>query len=125
MNLVFDSNAWISYFEGKEKSFVVERLIKENTGKIMTTAANLYEVKHLALRSGGRNAAEEAVAFIKNNSRIIPVDERLALHAAEIRASTGLSAIDAFTVAAAQLLNAKIVSGDAHFAPFKKQWMKI
>ena len=124
MKLVFDSSAWLLYFEGKERSLAVEKLLKDNLGEIVTTAANLYEVKYLSLRNG-RPAADAAVDFIRSNSEIIPVSEELALQAAELRASHGLSAVDAFTLAAAQNLGAKIVSADPHFAPFKKHLMKI
>ncbi len=124
MKLVFDSSAWQTYFEGGEKSFAVEKLLKENAGQILTTTANLYEVKYLALREG-REKAEQAVAFVRSNAEIIPIDEYLAMQAAEFRSSHGLSAVDAFTLAAAVQFNAKIVSRDSHFAPFKKHVMKL
>ncbi len=124
MNLVFDSSAWQAYFGGGEKSFAVEKLLKENAGKILTTTANLYEIKYLSLREG-REKADAAVAFVRNNAQIVPIDEYLAMAAAELRASHGLSAVDAFTLAASQAHGAKIVSADPHFAPFKKHLLKI
>lgn len=125
MKLVFDSNAWIEYLQGTEKSQAVEKFLSDYGNEIYTTAANLYEVKYLTLRDEGRQKAEDAVLFIKNHAEIILIDEELALNAAELRASHGLSAIDAFTLAAAQKLDAKIVSADPHFTPFKKHLLKL
>lgn len=124
MKVLFDSNAWMTYFEGGKKAEKVKKLLKANYGKILTTSANLYEVKYVLLRTG-RGKAEQAEAFIKANSEIISIDEYVASEAAELRASKGLGAVDAFTMAAAQKLNAKIVSAYPHFKPFKKYLKKI
>jgi len=114
---VIDSFAWLELFGGTQKGEKVKGVFKENTG-IATTAANYYEVYYRMEQKFGLAARKRAVRFIENNAQIIPIDNRIATGAAEIRLKEGLSAVDAFTLAAARMLNCKVVTGDKHFRDF-------
>ena len=117
MKLVFDSFAWIAFFTDEDKGKVAE-LLKHNAGEIFTTAANFYEVSYRVFQEKGREKQLEALSFIKKYSEIIPISEEIAITASELRLSHGLSAIDAFTLAAGRHWKAKVVTGDPDFVKF-------
>ncbi|HIH19729.1 TPA: type II toxin-antitoxin system VapC family toxin [Candidatus Micrarchaeota archaeon] len=120
MELVFDSFAWLAFFF-KEDNGKVKQLLERNKGEIFTTSANLYEVYYRIHQRKGQKERDEAIAFIKGVSNLLPITESIALSAGELRIQHGLSAIDAFTLAAAREQDAKLVTGDLDFARLKDE----
>lgn len=114
--LVVDSFAWIEFFKGTEKGRKVLGYLKNNEGRIATTAANYYEVYYRVTQDAGQKKRDEALKVIRDVSAVVPVDEALAVIAGEIRLRKGLSAVDSFTLAAAKKLGGKVLTGDKHFA---------
>jgi predicted nucleic acid-binding protein len=112
---VLDSFAWLELFEGTKKGAKVKEIIKNNEGKIYTTIANYYEVYYRIEQKLGKEKRKEAIDFIENCANIININKDIASIAAQIRMKEKMSAIDTFTLAAARLIKAKVVTGDKDF----------
>jgi len=77
-------------------------------------AIEVYEVYKVVRRDLSEERAVEAVAAL-HRARIVPVDEPLALEAADISLRLGLAMADALVYATAQRYGATLVTGDADF----------
>ncbi len=117
MNILLDSWAWLEFFKGSENGKMVKDYV--GRGEAYTTAANVYAVYHRLREDEGRDKTQRALYFIKNRCTIIDIDWEVAIKAAEIRSNKGLRAIDAFTLAAARIKNARVLTGDVHFKSIK------
>ena len=120
MKLLFDTSAWLAIFFNQDTG-KAEQLLQKNPGEILTTAANLYEIYYKAAGKNGTDKAVISVSSVKNYSKILDVTEEIALEAAKLRLSHGVKAIDAFTLAASRLNNAKLVTADHDFDAFKNE----
>jgi predicted nucleic acid-binding protein len=74
----------------------------------------VYEVYKVVRRDLSEERAVEAVAAL-HRARIVPVDESLALEAADISLRLGLAMADSLVYATAQRHGATLVTGDADF----------
>jgi predicted nucleic acid-binding protein len=75
----------------------------------------IYEVYKVIRRDHSEERAVEAVAAL-TRATIVPIDETMALEAADISLKHGLAMADAFVYATAQRFDATLVTGDADFA---------
>jgi predicted nucleic acid-binding protein len=119
---VVDSYAWIEYLDGTEIGRKVSDLIKENN-EIFTCVLTIAEVVSKAARKG--KDAKIAYDVLTSNSKTINADEELSLQAGllhyEMRKTVkdfGLA--DAYILATAGKLKAKILTGDMHFKNMKE-----
>ncbi len=119
---VVDSYAWIEYLDGTEIGRKVSDLIKENN-EIFTCVLTIAEVVSKAARKG--KDVKIAYDVLTSNSKIIDADEELSLQAGllhyEMRKTVkdfGLA--DAYILATAGKLKAKILTGDMHFKNMKE-----
>jgi predicted nucleic acid-binding protein len=119
---VVDSYAWIEYLDGTEIGRKVSDLIKENN-EIFTCVLTIAEVVSKAARKG--KDVKIAYDVLNSNSKIIDADEELSLRAGllhyEMRKTVkdfGLA--DAYILATAGKLKAKILTGDMHFKNMKE-----
>jgi predicted nucleic acid-binding protein len=79
------------------------------------SAVEVYEVYKVVRRDLSEERAVEAVSALKR-AKIVPVDESLALEAADISLRLGLAMADSLVYATAQRHRATLVTGDADFA---------
>jgi len=119
---VVDSYAWIEYLDGTEIGRKVSDLIKENN-EIFTCVLTIAEVASKAARKG--KDVKIAYDVLTSNSKIIDADEELSLRVGllhfEMRKTVkdfGLA--DAYILATAGKLKAKILTGDIHFKNMKE-----
>ncbi|MGA3288687.1 MAG: PIN domain-containing protein [Candidatus Bathyarchaeia archaeon] len=119
---VVDSYAWIEYLDGTEIGRKVSDLIKENN-EIFTCVLTIAEVVSKAARKG--KDVKIAYDVLTSNSKIIDADEELSLRVGllhfEMRKTVkdfGLA--DAYILATAGKLKAKILTGDIHFKNMKE-----
>jgi len=119
---VVDSYAWIEYLDGTEIGRKVSDLIKENN-EIFTCVLTIAEVVSKAARKG--KDVKIAYDVLNSNSKIIDADEELSLRVGllhfEMRKTVkdfGLA--DAYILATAGKLKAKILTGDIHFKNMKE-----
>lgn len=89
------------YIEGKEA--------------LVASAIQIYEVYKVVRRDLSEERALESVAALRR-ARIVPVDESLALEAADVALEAGLAMADALIYATARRHGATLVTGDADFA---------
>jgi len=75
----------------------------------------VYEVYKVVRRDLSEERAVEAVSAL-HRARVVPVDESLALEAADIALRLGLGMADSLIYATAQRYGATLVTGDADFA---------
>jgi len=119
---VIDSYAWIEYLDGTESGRKVRDLVERN-GEIFTSALTIAEVISKVARKG--KDVKVANDVLLSNSKVVNADEALSLQAGllhcEIRKSLkdfGLA--DAYVLATARKLKAKVLTGDAHFKGVKE-----
>jgi len=79
------------------------------------SAIEVYEVYKIIRRDHSEEHAIAAVAAL-TRATIVPIDESMALEAADISLKLGLAMADALVYATAQRHGATLVTGDADFA---------
>jgi predicted nucleic acid-binding protein len=87
----------------------------EGREALVASAIQVYEVFKVVRRDLSEERALEAVAALRR-ARIVPVDESLALEAADFALEAGLAMADALIYATARRHKATLVTGDADFA---------
>jgi predicted nucleic acid-binding protein len=119
---VIDAYAWIEYLDGSEAGHKVNVLL-EKDDEICTCAMTIAEVVSKVARKG--KDAKLAYDVLLSNSQIVNVDEELSLQAGllhfEMRKTLkdfGLA--DAYVLATARKLKAKVLTGDVHFKNVKE-----
>ena len=115
--IIVDAYAWIEYLDGTRRGEKLRDLL-ETEAELYTSTVTLAEVVSKAARTGRDH--KTAHRIISGNSTIVEADEQLSIETgllhAEIRATIrdfGLS--DAYVLATARKLDAKVLTGDPHF----------
>lgn len=108
--VIVDSCGWLEWFTNGKLADRYERYLADQ-GNMVLPAIVLYEVYKILKREVGEEKALLAAGYMKN-SPVIPVDEVLALAAADIALQERLAMADAIVVATARLKNCKIVTSD-------------
>ncbi len=78
------------------------------------SAIEVYEVYKVIRRDLSEERALEAVSALRR-ARVAPVDESLALEAADVSLAHGLAMADSLVYATARRHRARLVTGDADF----------
>lgn len=113
--LLIDSSGWVEFFAAGKKSKEYRRYIL-SPQEIITPSLLLYEVYKKFARE--RSEAEGIFAIIQIQSRsayIIPLDESLAIHAADISIKWRLAMADAIIYATTLKEGATLITSDHHF----------
>lgn len=117
--ILVDSYGWIEYFANgllaEKYGKYIESASEENT---VTPTIVVYEVYKKVKREKGEEKAMEAYAQIAR-TKIIPLDESLAMDAADFSLELKLGMADAIIYATAKREKAKIVTSDEHFKGLK------
>lgn len=115
-SVLVDSHGWIEYFsDGHLASKYAGYIESANSQDYITPSIILYEVYRMIKSAKSEAAALEAVAHIIEHTKIIPIGEMAAIHAAEISLNTKLPMADSIIKAVANEHSAKIITGDVHF----------
>lgn len=126
MKIVVDAFAWLEIFIGSDKGKRVKEILKKAL-QIYTPQTVLAEIARKYLRERvEKNLILERLGTITQASEITHIDEKTALLSAEAylemqrkAKSDGLSTpslFDAIILATARSLDAKVLTGDKHFA---------
>jgi toxin FitB len=111
-----DSSGWIERFTQGPKAGAYNRVIDaEVPGEILTSVVVVYEVYKKVKRMKGELAALEAVTAL-GQTRVIPVDQELALEAADYSLLMGLHFADALVYATARRYHAPLYTSDRELA---------
>ena len=109
--IIVDSCGWLEWFtDGKLANQYKEYLAYPD--KILMPAIILYEVYKVLKREVGEEKALLAAGYMKS-STVIPLDDTLALVAADIALKEKLAMADAIIVAISRVHDCKIISSDA------------
>lgn len=116
---VLDSFALLAFFQAEPGGLKVRELLERTQRgeiRLAITAVNLGEVAYRTERVFGLERAQEVLAKIEEYApAVIDVDRELALAAAHLKARYRMSYADCLAVAAAQRLDAAVVTGDPDF----------
>ncbi len=117
MKIVFDTFAWIEFFEGTKKGEKVSEYLENN--EIITPLIVLLELSYKADKE--KWDCKKILNFIKINSKIAGVNEEFVLNFGELYNKTkqkikGIGFADIIILKTAIQNNAKVLTGDPHFS---------
>jgi toxin FitB len=112
MNLI-DSSGWLEYFaDGKNSDFFAFPI--EDISKVVVSTINLFEVYKKILFERDEQNAMAAISFMAK-ANIIPVDDEIAIEAANLSLNLKLPLADSIIYATAIKANAIVYTQDSHF----------
>src|ERR671919_447996 len=111
--ILVDSSGWIEYLAGRPNADRFATYI-EGREPLLVCAIEIYEVYKVVRRDISEERAVEAVSALRR-ATIAPVDEPLALEAADLSLADGLAMADSLVYATARRFGAKFVTGDTDF----------
>ena len=109
--IIVDSCGWLEWFTDGKLANKYRKYLADRENLLMP-AIILYEVYKILKREVNEEKALLAVGYMKN-SPVIPLDETLALSAADIALQESLGMADAIIVATSRLYNCTIISSDS------------
>ena len=109
--VIVDSCGWLEWFTDGNLADKYRKYLEDQENLLMP-AIILYEVYKILKREVNEEKALLAVGYMKN-SPVIPLDETLALSAADIALQENLAMADAIIVATSRLYNCTIISSDS------------
>ncbi|MGA1793520.1 MAG: type II toxin-antitoxin system VapC family toxin [Thermoplasmatota archaeon] len=110
---IVDSCGWIEYFKGGDLAESFGEHIEDlNRSNSFTPTIIIYEVYKVFLRNYTDDDALKAVSHIKKNTTIIPLDDRIAISAAELSSQLRIPMADAIVLATARDLNSIVITSD-------------
>lgn len=112
MKLV-DSSGWVEFAMGGPLAGRYQTYL-DDLSQIVTPSIVLYEV-YKRLKQGASEEAADAIIAKMSKTQIVPLDDRLALQAADAGLSLNLAMGDAIIYATAQAHHATIITSDADF----------
>ena len=112
MNVV-DSSGWVEYFaRGKNAKFFISPV--QDLDNLLVPTICMYEVfKRLALDIGEESALQ--AVGIMSSGRVIELDRKIALDAAQISLDLKLAMADSIILATARAHDATLWTQDEHF----------
>jgi uncharacterized protein len=111
--LVVDTSCWVEWLTGSTIGSTVEALLPEREDILVPTLVQLELTKWL-MRERGEEVADEVLAYTEK-CRVIALDTRIALLAAEACRVHSLTTADAIIFATAQHYGVPLLTCDAHF----------
>lgn len=122
---VIDAYAWVEYLAGTERGKKVRDILTSERD-VYTSVLTLAEITSKVKRNG--NDPETAFVAIAAHSSFVEIDCQLARNAGEVhfegrKTMHDFGLADAFVLATARRLGAKILTGDEHFRDFEESIM--
>jgi predicted nucleic acid-binding protein len=108
-----DSSAWIEYLADRPRAALFAPYV-EGREPLLVSAIEIYEIYKVIRRDLSEERAVEAVSALRR-ATIAPVDESLALEAADVSLELGLAMADSIIYATARRHGATLVTADADF----------
>ena len=124
MKVVFDTFAWIEFFEGSKKGKVVNKYLNGN--EVITSSIVLLELSYKADKEGWN--FKQILSFINTNSEIIGINEKFVLGFGRLynkvkKKIRSISMADIIIMHTTKLNEAKVLTGDKHFKGLKEAIM--
>lgn len=126
MEIVFDTYAWIEYFEGSSKGKKVDEILSDKSMEIITPIIVLLELSYKSKKE--RWNFERYLKFIKSKSKIAGINDNFILKFGEIyneqkRKNKEFGLADAIVLTTAIICSGKVLTGDEHFSHLKEAIM--
>lgn len=126
MKIVFDTFAWIEYFEGSKKGKIVADYLDGN--EVLTPLIVLLELSYKADKENWD--FEKILNFIRHNSKIAGINEEFVLGFGKLYNQTkskirGIGFADVIILNTALLNKAKVLTGDSHFSKLKNHAIMV
>jgi len=122
MKLIIDAHSWIEYLKGSEQGEKLNNLLNGNN-EIIVLPITITEVIAKVKKQKGN--VELAYSSIIKNSVIFEPTPRIAKEAGLLyvkmrKTNESFGIVDSILITSATLTDAKLVTGDNHFKPFKE-----
>jgi len=121
---VLDSFAILAYLNAEEGMPRVREVLgqaSDGRSSVYLSLINLGEVAYIVERERGLAQAQETLGLIDQMPiEILPASREVVLAAAHVKAGHPIAYADAFAVAAAQSLDAVVLTGDPEFETVKE-----
>ena len=111
MPTVVDSSGWIEFFVGGPNCACFEAAIHD-TGELIVPSITITEVYRWVMREASTADALTIAASMKQG-KVVPLDERLAIMAAEVSHKHRLPLADGIIYATARAASAELLTQDA------------
>jgi|SRR3989344_1185679 len=117
MEIIFDTYAWVEYFNGTNKGIIVKKYLEEE--EILTPIIVLLELSYKADKEGWN--FNKCLNFIKFNSEIVEIDEKFVLSFGNFynkikKQIKKIGITDVIILHTSMMKNTKILTGDEHFS---------
>jgi len=113
--VLVDSSGWLEYLTADVKKPLFEPYLVDAKKTLIVPTIVLYEVRKKLLVEQQKTAADWFVSEALRHT-VVPLDERIALDAPNYSIQFRIAVADAIIYTAAVVENARLVTGDAHFA---------
>jgi predicted nucleic acid-binding protein len=108
-----DSSGWLEYMTDDSKAAAFAPYL-ENENAIVVPSLVIYEVYRNLAKQRGRAVADRFVSHVMHR-RIVPMDDTIALAAANASIEHRLAGADAIIYATARVCQAQLVTANTHF----------
>ncbi len=115
MNILIDSSVWIEFFAEGPKAKALEKYLKPPHKTILPSIVSYEVYKKIKDTKGERIAILILAQLERLSSTSIPIDQGLAIQAADLSLQYKLPMADALIYSTALLKNATVLTMDAHF----------
>ncbi len=113
--IALDSFGWIERFTDGPKATKYNKIIDRiSPDEIITSVVVMYEVYRKVKKLKGEQVALENIAVL-TQTNLVPVDQTLALEAADFNLEYNLHFSDALVYATARRFDADLYTSDEHF----------
>ena len=118
MVILFDTSAWIEFFEGTDKSKAVEEIIKNVEN--YTSEITFAEIVNWCFKNQIEDKVVEYIGGIKKGSKILKLDEAIIISAGKLnferkKIVKNWGMVDSLILATSLLYDLKILTKDSHF----------
>jgi len=113
--VLVDSSGWLEYLTADTKKLLFEPYLVDAKKTLIVPTIVLYEVRKKLLVERQKTAADWFVSEALRHI-VVPLDERIALDAPNYSIQFRIALADAIIYTTAVVENARLVTGDAHFA---------
>ncbi len=114
--IIVDSCGWLEWFTNGRLADNYQTYLADREN-LLVPAIVVYEVYKILKREAGEEKALMATGYMKN-ALVVPLDDTIAIAAADIALQNKLAMADAIIVAVSQFYNCKIVSSDSDLKNF-------
>ncbi len=113
-SILVDSFTWLEILKGSERGKNALNVIKRSSD-VFTSVLNIYEVKYRIEHIRDEETANDYIKTVKSHTKILNIDEEIAIAGAGIRLKHKLGAVDSLLLATARIHDMRILTGDRHF----------